>query len=470
MAKENKSIIEEALLNANLLREAISENTREILRSVAKEEISGIVNESLNEDFDEEEVSDEENEFGDLEVDTEDDTDTDSEVEEFDVDGGDVSDEDEFEVADDEPAVDDLAVSPENGSDDYEGMEGIESPMDDLEYDMTSASDEDVIAVFKKLSGSDEIEIIDDNEVHIKDPESGSEYHVKLNGKKEAPAAVGMDAETEVEDSFDFGGEDEDAMEYEVELDGEEDEVEETVSEEAIRDLRADKKVTNGSTQGREAGEDADSGDNLEGGFDDDATDHANAEGPMVLEDEEDEISEDEEICEDDLDEAIPVGNAESRRVAGMATPIKGAGARGRNMSESKYNKLMGDYKNLVQENTEFKKALKEFRDMINEVAIFNSNLTYATKLFTEHSTTQEEKKEILKRFDSDASSMKDSKKVYKTIQEGLRKRTPLKESVGNKLAGENKTSSKSQINESTAYTDPSTARMLELMQKVGRR
>jgi len=42
----------------------------------------------------------------------------------------------------------------------------------------------------------------------------------------------------------------------------------------------------------------------------------------------------------------------------------------------------------LREKNEEYRKALNVFREKLNEVAIFNSNLAYATRLFTEHSTT----------------------------------------------------------------------------------
>ena len=48
----------------------------------------------------------------------------------------------------------------------------------------------------------------------------------------------------------------------------------------------------------------------------------------------------------------------------------------------------------------EYRKSLNVFREKLNEVAIFNSNLAYATRLFTEHSTTKDEKVDIIKRFD----------------------------------------------------------------------
>jgi hypothetical protein len=51
----------------------------------------------------------------------------------------------------------------------------------------------------------------------------------------------------------------------------------------------------------------------------------------------------------------------------------------------------------LKSKNEEYRKALNLFRTKLNEVAIFNSNLAYATRLFTEHSTTKQEKINILR-------------------------------------------------------------------------
>jgi hypothetical protein len=63
----------------------------------------------------------------------------------------------------------------------------------------------------------------------------------------------------------------------------------------------------------------------------------------------------------------------------------------------------------LKSKNEEYRKALNVFRDKLNEVAVFNSNLAYATRLFTEHSTTKQEKINILRRFDG-AETIKESK------------------------------------------------------------
>ena len=54
---EKKSILEEALLDIQKIQNAINANTKELLRSAAKEEIDGVVKESLmDEVYEEEEV------------------------------------------------------------------------------------------------------------------------------------------------------------------------------------------------------------------------------------------------------------------------------------------------------------------------------------------------------------------------------------------------------------------------------
>ena len=58
--------------------------------------------------------------------------------------------------------------------------------------------------------------------------------------------------------------------------------------------------------------------------------------------------------------------------------------------------KIMKEYKELKSKNNEYKKALNVFKDKLNEVALFNTNLAYVNRLFTEHSTTKKEKMEIL--------------------------------------------------------------------------
>jgi hypothetical protein len=123
----------------------------------------------------------------------------------------------------------------------------------------------------------------------------------------------------------------------------------------------------------------------------------------------------------------------------------------------------------LRERNEEYRKALNIFRSKLNEVAVFNSNLAYATRLFTEHSTTKNEKINILRRFDS-IESLKESKSLYKTIKDELSTQgsaTVVKESLQEKM--ERNPSSGSAVNliESKTYENPQFLRMKDLMSKM---
>jgi len=127
------------------------------------------------------------------------------------------------------------------------------------------------------------------------------------------------------------------------------------------------------------------------------------------------------------------------------------------------------EVKMLREKNEEYRKALNVFREKLNEVAIFNSNLAYATRLFTEHSTTKKEKINILRRFD-DVESLKESKSLYKSMKDELSKTETksINESVEKKI--NNTVSSGSAVNliESKTYENPQFLRMKDLMSKLG--
>jgi hypothetical protein len=100
-------------------------------------------------------------------------------------------------------------------------------------------------------------------------------------------------------------------------------------------------------------------------------------------------------------------------------------------------------------------------------VAVFNANLAYATRLFTENSTTKQEKLNILKRFDS-VSTMNESKKLYSTIKSELSAKKPVTESVVDKISSTPKSSSSKEVlAEAKAYENPQFKRMKELMGKI---
>lgn len=435
MAEKNKSIIESALLDAKRIQEALNANTKEILRSVALEEIDGLVKESLEEGYVEEDA-DEDEEVADVEITDEPEAGEEGEDETEELD----DDSEDSEEGDDLEGDDDISMSAVALGGDDEEVE-----------DLTQASDDDVISVYKKLTGDDTIEVVVDDET--------GDIKLTVNEPGEFMIKTGAE-EAEVEDEFDAD---------EVGGDDETEEVDEVMYEIALEEME--------NIDGIKAPIGDNTGDNLGGGFDADQA-YAHAEGEMVMSEGE-EIAEVEETMEEgkeEIDEKISVGTGMS---VGNNRNASGPGSIGApenpksesvNESANKYNTLLTEAKELRGKNEEYKQALKQFRTMLAETVVFNSNLTYVTKLFMEHSTTKEEKQEILKRFDNEVSTLKESKRLYKSIASELTSRKPMNESVERKFNNEVSSGMSKQLNESTAYIDKETQRIKDLMSRVEKR
>jgi hypothetical protein len=125
----------------------------------------------------------------------------------------------------------------------------------------------------------------------------------------------------------------------------------------------------------------------------------------------------------------------------------------------------------LKDKNEEYKKALDIFRTKLNEVAVFNSNLAYATRLFTEHSTTKQEKINVLRRFDN-VESLKESKSLYRSIKSelnsgGSSSEQKITESIERTVNRSVESGSAVNLIESKTYENPQFLRMKDLMSKL---
>lgn len=470
MSENKKSIIERALIDFDLMQESLRGNTEDIFRSMAKDEVKSSLKENVSEaEYDEEDVDNE------LENDTDDSTNMDSD------DATGVEDE-----MGDDSAIDtdlDQTMAPED-SEDYIGGEDSE----DYTIDMTGSDDEELISVFKKMGDNDGVEVVSDNEVKITTPDGG-EYQIKMGGASsgdpvlggpetampslaDAPEmggdALGLDDAPEMNDD-ESEEEEEDGVMFEIALDADD----EVIEEDIVRGKGHDKyagggSLPTGNIEGQKAPMNTDLGDNLDGGFDDKAVKYANAEGPMVMQEEDLECAEEEETIE----EQIPVGLAQGKRVPAtnaVNAGIVGAGAAdlATQLAETKakYNKLLAEAKRLTVENQEFTHALVKLRKGLGETGLYTRNLSSATKLFLEHTTTKQEKFEIMKRFDN-VKSIKESKELEKIISNELTTRKPLTESIEGRFSSSPASSVSKTLQESKTYVHPSIARALELMTK----
>jgi hypothetical protein len=420
MAVKRKSIIEEALLDAKSLEDALKANTKEMLSAHMSKEIESIVESSLREQ-DEETIELDDIELGgsaddeeDVELNLDDELTDDSEEEESEELEMDVMDfpDDGEEMADVELDLDtDLDLDGGEGEElelDLEPM-GMELGMGDDVLDMTMASDDEVVTVFKKLGPDDEVEVVKDADgIHLTDNETGAEYYIK----ESLDEMYGDDMTEGCDDLYeDCGAEVEEDVMYEIEMD-EDGEVITDEDDSMENETPMEEDHTLARTKGRQR----------KGG-------HRNRQ------------------------------TSESRITR---KPVVRRKPKTDTVSETK---IMKEYKELKSKNNEYKKALNVFKDKLNEVALFNTNLAYVNRLFTEHSTTKKEKMEILKRFDN-TDSVKESKSIYKVIKSELDRKAPISESVVNKV---NKTvkSSKSDLNESTAYVDPQIVAIKDLMKRI---
>jgi len=386
-----KSILEQALLQVQTLEEAVKQNAKGILASTMKEELNELLKESEEEGQKDEEVSE-----GDVPPmkDVKESDEPKEEEKDVSEQPEDESDDEESEdvAGDDEENIDDLDnEDPMKGIDSMDSEDGEEMPEpsddmgmgdmpsdDDDVMDMTGASDDEVLKVFKAMKPEDGIVVKKDGD-DIELDMNGDEYIIKLD----------EEGDSEVEEEVKA---DEEAI-YEIELDEE---------------------------------------------------------------DSEGETSEGEEPKEVEATEAARTFANDVRKPANQGKKYK-----------SGRKEMNEEVETLKKQNSEYKKALVLFKEKLNEVAVFNANLAYATRLFTEHSTTKQEKLNILKRFDS-VSTMNESKGLFNTIKTELNTKKSVTESVVEKISSTPQTSSSQEVlAESKAYENPQFKRMKDLMSKI---
>ena len=491
---ENKNLVQEALIQMKNVEDVIAENAKGILASTMKEEISQLVKESLEEQEDEIEM--------DMELDTEDGEDEVDNLEDMD---SEESDEDEMEFGDEDEM-------------DFED--------DEETIDLTDASAEDVLAIFKRMSDEDGIIVQKDGEnISIKDTGDDVEYLVKMN-EQEEDDDYDME-EQDLEESYDEmeeqDVEDSDldavlgALYSEQEEDMTEDEVMyEIVMDEEEEDMTEEEEDM--SEMYEEDEEEDNEGYNLEEakmtvkpkgvgmgnpkfkygsslpkkGFDDHKkqgpTKMGTGKAKFEFKEGEEETKEgwgskkheykrkkvdgvEKKAGEKDghYKDYEKTETKEAARTYGMGSK-KGRGLRkaitdNRNYT---YESVETEMNLLREKNEEYRKALNVFREKLNEVAVFNSNLAYATRLFTEHSTTKKEKINILRRFDS-VETLKESKQLYKTVKDELGKieSKSINESVENKLNNQMNSGSSTSLIESKTYENPQFLRIKDLMAKM---
>ena len=471
-----KNLVEEALIQIQNLEEAINQNAKEILHSTMKEEISELVKESMKNEAEEEdefEVEDElesedESEEEEDEFELEDESEKDESEEE----------EDEFGTEDDEDSdemFDMSNLSDMSGDDDFDSM-GIQ--------DLSDESMDTVLKAFKEMKPTDTFEIKKDGDfIHLKDEED--EYLIQTESEEDEFEMGDFNEEEEEE-------EEKEEIVYEIEMDDEAEEDGETdemysemyseeneeymtESSQLVGLSKGFKSETKESTKpkigkGGSIGKPKFDYKKSKGGFNEKKP-HVNptkGTGKPKFEFKEGDTF-------DEMPSRTPKLSKEEAKEASRTYGMgwrdgalkKGARA-GQNQARLYTESMVEELEMLKVKNEEYRKALNMFRDKLNEVAVFNSNLAYATRLFTEHSTSKQEKINVLRRFDS-AESLKESKALYRTIKEELggESKKFMTESIEKVIDKSPQSGSAVNLIESKTYENPQFLRMKDIMSKI---
>ena len=499
--EKNENLVEKTLLQIKSIEEAISENAKGILASTMKEEISELVKESLFGSKSKKSLHEQE----------EDDTD--------DVEGMD----DETVDTDDSAGIEDveMEVEPEGGEFDITAMMGDEVPTDNEDelppLDMTGAKPGELMKVFKAMGDEDGIIVVKDGDnIHLTDNNTDTEYIINMGDDSDLSMEEPMENMDEsVIYELVFEEKEDETNETEMyeedgdgeEKDGNEDDVNETIYElevnetmkpvgmgfgkrrdgmskssvnnKGFKEEMADGKKTEKKGKGPKFSfgkikhgvteSELEEEDYMEGWMDDeDSIDTMKMEGDYMEGDYmEGDCMEGDCMEDDSFADELPGETTEaSRTMTYMRRAQRDRVAAPSQLRKESVQKELGL---LREKNEEYKKALDFFRNKLNEVAVFNSNLAYSTRLFTEHSTTKQEKINILRRFDN-VETIKESKSLYKTIKselDGGSKNDVVTESVQRELLKSPSNGSASNLIESKTYENPQFMRMRDLMTKI---
>jgi hypothetical protein len=503
MAKE-KSLVEDAIIQMKNLEEAVAENAKGILASTMKQEIKELVKESLFEQEDEDEIdTDVDSDMEDMDVDAdnqdtdvEDDMDMDTDMMDDDmeepIDLTGKSDEEVLRVFQLMGPEDNIVVTKDTNGNinlkdneankEYmivgEGEEEMEfdemwNEEEDEEDDFSFGDDDDSIdsIVSKVFGGDDSEEMFEDDDMDdMSMMEDDDMDDMDMMEDDDMDMMEDDDQEIVYEISFD---------DEEISFDDEEDEMsfddEEEMDFESMMESKMAKKSIKPKGVGMGKGpnvkvyhEKPNQGTGFKTKMKQGPKSVGTGKAKFEYKEGEnlgDKLGKNKMVKKVETKEGVRTLGAGSvaGRKGGLPKPRAGS-AFNTALKESDSREL-----NVLREkNEEYRKALNIFRNKLNEVAIFNSNLAYATRLFTEHSTSKQEKINILRRFDG-VETIKESKNLYKVIKDELSTTTsqPMNESFERKIQNVPTTGSAVNLIESKTYENPQFLRMKDLMAKI---
>ena len=473
MKKNNTA--EKSALDAERITKALQEGTEKTLKALISEAVSKYINEEADEEEPEE---------------VEDDS--------YDVEDVEAPETDAPETSDEQPE--------EGGEED--GEEGLDDDADDEwsdfeqykvgdnDYDFTGVNGDELLKVYNKLGDDDQIFVKkqDDGTYEVKDEETGAELVIELNPDAEAEEDtednqefdIDFDDEDSEEDGTEFDSEDEPADDDEIEIDlGDEDD-EDELNEEDLgytdsyqKDVfnrkpnmsePADSKSTNDWDEGAPKGSEkpwAGKGDGKPFGKKVNEGEKCPKCGknPCVCECGGEGCAPKEEGVIDENGGTIASTDARHMKKGQIAQHRPNAPAYDVRKVDSPLNesvkKIVEKAKAIQAENKQYKESLGKIKESLKEAAVLNVNLGKLVDILVNETTTKDEKKSILARFNN-VKTIKEGAELYNSIK------TELKESHKSSapIVEKQFTASDKSLNETTIYSNGGNA-SLSLMERM---
>lgn len=449
MKKNNTT--EKSIIKADKISKALKENTEKTLRALVNETINNLI----LEEEEAPEVEDDENDYEVEDVNVENDSET--------------TDAPEAEEAEVEEA-------PEEGEDD-EWSEYDDFKTDDNDYDITD-QDEEGVEILRKmydmLEDGDELIVTknENDELVISNEETGDEEVVNMSDE-ESVELPGEESEDEFELELDDEDSEDEMPEDEIEIDIEDDNDEENeptyefdIDEEELTESLGytdsyQSKTAMTTPPNKEVADPkaTNSWDKVPTG-DGKRWAGKGSSKPYGCKS---------TCCENEemVDEATNVGGAVQQRSTSKSKVPAGRkeyvpkGTRHASFAD-KYEEIVESYKKMEAENNALKESLKATKKSLVEAAVLNVNLGKVVNLLVNETTTRDEKKSILSRF-NEVKTISEGTTLFNNIKRELNETKKNTITLDKSIVAE----SKNNLNETTFYSDRTKNPSLALMDRL---
>lgn len=464
MKKNNTA--EKSIFKAEELSKALREGTDKTLRNLVNEAISNLILE--NEEDTEEPVEDENN----------------YEVEDVDVEN-DSNETDEPEI---ENEKEEEASETEEDEENDEWSDFEEFKTDENDYDITD-QDEKGIEILQKMfnmleDGDELIVTKNGDDMEISNEKTGEEEVVTMSDEEDNDSLElpGEETEDEFEIEIENDGEnvdiDDEDGDIEIDIDDDDDEYEIEIDDEEITEslnlgytdnYQSKTAMTTPSNKEVANSKDTYSMDDVPEG------DGKRWAGKGNTKPYGTEVCCENEDMEIDLEESTNVGGAVQQRSSSKSKVPAGRknyvpkGTRHASFGDSyeeiveSYNKIKNAYKQIKQENETLKENVKVTKKSLFEAAVLNVNLGKVLNLLVNETTTRDEKKSILSRF-NEVKTISEGTTLYNNIKRELNENKKTNITLDKSVVVESKSK---KLNETTFYTDRTKNPSLNLMDRM---